>query len=232
MENNIEINYIFKFENHEIMSFDVLIDRQTLFRDRKIKSAPPSWAKLNYHKCPNCPLDEAAHQYCPIGLNLSDIVSEFKDFHAYEKVNVTVSTKERIYSKDTTIQEGLSSLIGIIMVTSGCPFMDYLRPMVRFHLPFATIEETVYRMISMYVMAQYILEKNGKYADWKLGGLDKIYFNIGQVNKHIAKRLSGISGKDANINALSNLDCFASLIPIETGQMIKSMESYFMPYMK
>lgn len=232
MKNRIRISYIFKFDDNKIKSFEVLIDRETLCREEKIKSAPPSWTKLNYHKCPNCPLDDAVHEYCPIAINLSDIVSEFKDFHAYEKVNVTVSTKERIYSKDTTIQEGLSSLIGIIMATSGCPFMDYLRPMVRFHLPFATIEETVYRMISMYVMAQYILEKNGKYADWKLVGLEKIYFNVGHVNKHMAKRLSEMPGKDANVNALSNLDCFASLVPIESAEMIKTIESYLPAYMK
>lgn len=232
MENPIEIGYYFKFTDMDVKHFNLLIDRETLCIDLKLKSAPPEWTKLNNHKCPNCPLDEDSHEYCPIALNLTDVMEQFRDYHAYEKANVTVTTKERTYSKDTTIQDGLGSLIGIIMVTSGCPVMDYLRPLVRFHLPFATIEETVYRTVSMYIQAQYILERNGRYADWKLGGLDKIYFNIGQVNKHIAKRLAEVSGKDANINALASLDCFASLVPIEAGEMIDTIEGYFHAYLK
>lgn len=231
MEDPIEIAYQFEFADGKIKKFNVLLDRQTLCISSKISSAPPSWTRLNHHKCPNCTLDEDTHEYCPIALNLTDIAEEFRDLHAYEKVKVTVTTRERTYSKDTTIQEGLSSLIGIIMVTSGCPVMEYLKPMVRFHLPFAKIEETVYRTVSMYVMAQYILEKNGRYADWKLGGLEKIYFNVSQVNRHFAKRLAETAGKDANINALSNLDCFASLVPIEAEEMINSLEGYFHAYL-
>ena len=34
---------------------------------------------------------------------------------------------------------------GLIMATAGCPWTDRLRPMARFHLPFATEAETVYR---------------------------------------------------------------------------------------
>ena len=232
VEDSFSITYHFKFNDKEIRQYNILLDKKTLCLNSDIRSAPPSWIKLNYHQCPICPLDEGLHKYCPVALNLSDIAEEFKEFHAYEKVNVTVVTKERAYSKDTTIQEGLGSLIGIIMASSGCPVMDYLRPMVRFHLPFASLEETVYRTVSMYVMAQYILELNGRYSDKKLGGLEEIYFNVGQVNKHIAKRLAGVSGKDANINALSNLDCFASLVPLEVGDMVKSIESYLYAYLK
>ena len=54
------------------------------------------------------------------------------------------------------------SLIGIYMVTSGCPIMDKLRPMARFHLPFASTEETIYRAISTYLLGQYFLEQKGK----------------------------------------------------------------------
>lgn len=58
-------------------------------------------------------------------------------------------TEERTYSKDTLLQQGLASLLGIVMTTSGCPVLEPLKPMVRFHLPFATLTETVYRMVSM-----------------------------------------------------------------------------------
>lgn len=232
VEDSFTITYHFKFKDKDVKQFNVLIDKQTLCLNTEIKSTPPVWVQLDCHKCPICPLSEGLNKYCPIALNLCDLAEEFKEFHAYEKVNVTIVTNERTYSKDTTIQEGLGSLIGIIMASSGCPVMDYLRPMVRFHLPFASLEETVFRMVSMYIMAQYILERNGRYPDKKLAGLEEIYFNVGQVNKHIAKRLAEVSGKDANINALSTLDCFASLVPLEVEDMLKSVESSLYAYLK
>ena len=36
--------------------------------------------------------------------------------------------------------------------------MESLKPMVRFHLPFATVEETVFRSVSTYLLSQYLAE--------------------------------------------------------------------------
>ena len=74
---------------------------------------------------------------------------------SHEMVTVTVRTDERTFTKETMIQHGLSPLVGIIMTTGGCPIMEHLKPMVRFHLPFASLEETIFRMVSMYLMVQY-----------------------------------------------------------------------------
>ena len=88
---------------------------------------------------------------------------------------MTVIVKERGYFKIGTLQEGLSPLLGIIMTTSGCPVMEPLKPMVRYHLPFASLEETVFRMVSMFLMAQFIRSQAGKQPEWQLDGLMKIY---------------------------------------------------------
>jgi len=48
------------------------------------------------------------------------------------------------------------------------PIFEKLKPMVRFHLPFASIEETKYRAISMYLLAQYFLYQQGSQPDWDL----------------------------------------------------------------
>jgi len=37
--------------------------------------------------------------------------------------------------------------------------MDPLKPMVRYHLPFASLDETVYRMVSAVLVAQLIREQ-------------------------------------------------------------------------
>ncbi|MEW6067918.1 MAG: hypothetical protein AB1610_06475 [Nitrospirota bacterium] len=232
MGNPIKIVYSFRFENGMIKAFALYLDRHTLNIISEKKSDLPTWTELNYNKCANCSLDEGVNKYCPVAGNLMQINEEFKNFYSYEKVSVTVTTEERIYSKDTSLQEGLSALIGIIMVTSGCPVMEYLKPMVRFHLPFATLEETIFRMTSMYLVSQYLLKQRGKPAEFKLEGLEKIYAEVGQVNRDFSQRLSDAANKDANINALVNLDCFAAMVPIQAEDMFKEIEQYFSAYLK
>ena len=89
-----------------------------------------------------------------------DIIHSFKDSISYEEVEVFITTKARTYMKRTTLQKGLSSLLGIYMVTSGCPTMEKLKPMVRYHLPFATEEETKYR-VSQCIYSPNIFCTNG-----------------------------------------------------------------------
>lgn len=232
MVNPIEIGYSFSFKSGITREVNVALDRQTLDFIPKKRLQPLKWTRLSHNKCRSCSLDEDTNKYCPIARNLSDIAEKFKDFASCERVVVNVTTKERIYSKYTSLQEGLSSLIGIIMVTSGCPTMDYLRPMVRFHLPFATVAETIYRMVATYVMGQFLSQFKGGNADWKLEGLEKIYSEIHEINKDFAHRISEMVRKDANVNAIMNLDCFACLVPLTVEEMIREIELNFQAYMK
>jgi hypothetical protein len=88
--------------------------------------------------------------------------------------------------------------------------MDKLRPMVYTHLPFSSLEETLYRAASMYLLAQYFRAQEGKTPDWKLEDFTKIYEDIATVNQHFTKRILSINPRDASLNALVGLDCFAS----------------------
>ncbi len=232
MENPIAIKYSFLFENGSDKIFDIKLDKQTLALLKEKHPNPPTWTKLAHNKCSNCSLDEASNKYCPVALNLADIAESFKDYFAYENARVTVETDERAYSKDTTIQQGLSALIGIIMTTSGCPVMEQLKPMVRFHLPFATLTETIFRMVSMYLVLQYFMNQDGKAADWRLTGLEKIYAEVGQVNRDFAQRLSEAAKKDANANALVNLDCFATMVPLAAEETLSEIKNYFSAHLK
>lgn len=232
MESQIQFQYVFTFKDKAVKQFTIKLDRETLGFISEKRFDPPAWTRLNHYKCENCMLTEPADRYCPIAINLSDIVEEFKDFFSYENVSVSVKTEDRTYLKNTTIQEGLSSLLGIIMVTSGCPVMEYLKPMVRFHLPFATLTETIFRMISMYFVAQHLLKEDGKTVDWKLDGLKKIYAEVGKVNRGFAQRLSDAAKKDADVNALVNLDCFATMVPLAAKETLKEISLYFSAYLK
>ncbi|MEK7210430.1 MAG: hypothetical protein AAB070_03335 [Candidatus Binatota bacterium] len=205
----ITFHYRFKLDNGLEKNFTIQLDHDTLSVVPAEKRSYPEWTELKFHQCPTCPLNEEQHKHCPIAVNLVDVVEFFRDSISHDKADILVETEARGYAKQTTLQEGVSSIVGIYMVTSGCPTMDKLRPMVRTHLPFATMDETIYRVISMYLLAQYFLLKHGKEADWELKKLVNIYSDIETVNKHFRERLSAINVNDATVNALVNLNCFA-----------------------
>jgi hypothetical protein len=230
MANPFTIEYRYKFKGGLTKTFTLHLDRDTLGLLVERRPDPPVWALLTHQQCQNCPLDVELHPYCPVALNFVEIAEQFRDMVSHEDVAVTVTTEDRTYTKDTTIQQGLSSLIGIIMTTSGCPVLEHLKPMVRFHLPFASLDETVFRMVSMYLVVQYYRNQDGQKAEWTLDGLMRVYGEVGIVNRDFANRLRDAAKKDANINALVNLDCFASMMPLVADDTLKTIKPYFAAY--
>jgi hypothetical protein len=117
--------------------------------------------------------------------------------------------------------------MGIFMVTSGCPILDNLRPMVRFHLPFATALESVYRIISMYLLSQLFRMKKGEEADWSLEKLGELYKEINKVNKGLWKRLSKASNFDAHVNAVIVLNTFGDAVRFSLKKDLEDLAPLF-----
>jgi hypothetical protein len=136
----MEITYSYIFGNHDARQFTIALDRETLRFLQQAQSSDLPWTRLGTHKYGVCTLHEDTHMFCPVVLNLAGIVEVFRDYFSYESVKVTVTMRERVSWKTTSLQEGLTSLLGLIIVTSGCPVMEHLKPMARFHLPFSTLE--------------------------------------------------------------------------------------------
>jgi hypothetical protein len=223
----LAIHYKFSFSNGETREIPLHLEEDTLALLPMGTHAPPAWARLDSHTCKGCPLDPARHPYCPIAVQLGEVMEIFYEHTSYDEVMVEVVDSRRSYLKETSLQEALGSLVGIIMATGGCPVLAPLRPMVRFHLPFATLEETEFRMISMYLFAQYIRLKNGQEPDWTLAGLQAIYDRVRNVNHAFAKRIRAASGSDVGVNAIIILDCFAKAVPSAIRTLTKDYEKYF-----
>ncbi len=167
------INFKYKFTsvNGGEKIINTNLDRKTMSLMLPQRETYPEWTELKYFKCLNCSLDGNLQKYCPIALSIIDLVDIFKNAVSYEEVEVQIETEARNYTRRTSLQSGLSSLMGIYMVTSGCPVMEKLKPMVCHHLPFATPEETLYRVTSMYLLAQFFLYKKGQTAGLGLKGV-------------------------------------------------------------
>lgn len=231
MSASLRIRYAFNLRNGGIKEFDVALDESLRLIPKKRKSYP-EWTKLSHHQCPNCPLKESEHPRCPIAANLVDVVRFFKDSISWEEADIEITTEARQYRKQTTLQRGISSLLGIYMVTSGCPIMDKLKPMVKTHLPFATPQETMYRAISMYLLAQYFLYRRGRKPDWKLAKLLKTYEAIRIVNRKFTERLGSTGIQDASLNAVIRLNVFADLATMALEEKgLDDIERLFQAYL-
>lgn len=229
---DVFILYRFVFPGGKMREFPVRLDGATLGLSGSGKRDLPEWTRLPFARCPNCRLSGNDFSHCPVAVNLVDVIDFFKPELSFEEVDIEIETRERKYVKRAPLHYGLSSLMGIYMVTSGCPVLDRLRPMVKTHLPFATMEETLYRAISMYLVAQYFLLKRGRSPDWEMKNLVDIYLDVGIVNEHFWKRISAVQIQDAAVNAVTHLDCFArftnlSLMEKGLGEIERLFHAYY-----
>ncbi|MBN2407863.1 MAG: hypothetical protein JXJ19_09205 [Elusimicrobia bacterium] len=229
-EETIKYYYTFKFPDGKQYTFTIYLtpDRMGLIRPEGAEM--PGWARLNNFKCENCTFDEAEKEYCPVALNLVDIIHAFKDVISTEVVDVIVRSPEREIYNNVPIQKAISSLMGMCMAISGCPILSKFAPMAKFHLPFATVEETMYRTISNYLLAQYFVMEEGGTPDWKLQGLKTFYNEVETVNRSLCDRVRSASLHDANVNAVVFLDNFAKNITFLIDHVLNNIRPIFKAY--
>jgi hypothetical protein len=232
-EDMLSFDYRFVFDEGKEREFRVKLSKKGLALVVEDKDPSPEWAKLGFHQCEVCPYEAEDNLYCPAALAMYRPIVVFKDYLSYSEAKVYVKAGQREYSSQTTIQRGLSSLFGLLMATSGCPMLEKLRPMARFHLPFSDDDETSYRAISMYLVAQYLRAGQGCETDWELKGLARIYEDVIKVNKGFVERLRQLPIKDASINAIIGLDCFAISINYAlTENMLDDLRDAFTTHLK
>ena len=208
---DIFIHYFFTLEDSTKVDFKLQIGGcDFLLRNETLKKVP-EWAILSFNQCPHCTIDNTVNQYCPLAINIVEIVEKFAKLTSFDYMHVDVVTVDRTISKDTTAQHAISSLIGLVIATSGCPHTAFLKPMARFHLPLSSEEETIYRAGSMYMLAQYYRYHKGKDTDFDMNGLVLLYDKLQVVNTSLAKRLRAAIERDSSVNAVILLDLFAIL---------------------
>lgn len=223
----LSYSYSFGFENGERLAVTVRLDPQRL---AVLEDEPdsPEWTRLDFHQCSNCPLKTSEHPHCPVARHMAKLVTRFKNHSSIEPVTVIVETPERRYEKSVDLQKGLSSLLGIYIAGSGCPHTDFLRPLLKFHLPFASNHETFYRVLSMYLLAQYLRGNKSQDMETTFQQLAAKYKEIRVVNKGLRERLKAIETADANANALMILDCFALDVSFRIDQdLFSDLEKVF-----
>ena len=223
-----QFHYQFQFLNGQIKDYRISLDPDTLSLIPLASIAEaPEWVHLGYKQCRNCPLDLEVHQNCPIAVNIMELVESFKSVFSYHDCTVVCETAERAYSKKTSVMEGLSAIFGVIMATSDCPVMEFLKPMARFHLPFATIEETTVRTASMYLLAQYFKYKNQPGMKFDFKTLEKHYSQVQVVNEGLLARINSVGSEDADKNAIVTLHSLSQFLSMEMDYSLSGLEYIF-----
>lgn len=223
-----EIRYEFLLRDGSQRTFVVRLDAETLADITPIDPASvPRWAMLESSQCDVCPLRAETSPHCPAAARLTPLVRSFSQVLSHERARVRVRFPEREVVKETAVKEGVGSLLGLYMATSGCPVMAALRPMVRFHLPFATRLETIFRAASSYLVGQFLARKDGRAPDWELRGLSETYALISRVNRAFALRLRSAVELDANLNALVQLDVLAKALPESIEEDLSELRFLF-----
>lgn len=225
------ISYKFNLGTHGEEKIDLQLDAQTLELIPSKKQEPPKWTDLIFHQCPHCPLDHNKHTSCPVAANISQVIWRFDKVVSYDDIDLEVTTNARLVSQRTSAQKAISSLLGLLFATSGCPHTNYMKPMARFHLPLATEEDTIFRAAGMYLLAQFFLKRAGEEADLELVGLTEIYKNLHIVNTSIAERIKSIAVTDSSTNAVIILDTFANIMPFVIEDHLDEIRHLFSAYL-
>ena len=209
----VQINLEFNDKTYQIILDDTL--------------EKPHWVSLSHHKCANCPLADT-ERYCPTALAINAFLSHFTEKFSYEKTVIEVETSSRSIVTKSTFQTGIASLLGLVCATSGCPHTKFLRPLARFHLPFANEQETVFRSLSAYLLSEYVTKtQNGITPTLNFDRLNKNYEALSIVNSFLAERLRDGVKRDAALNAVIILDGLALITPENTDGSFIDLENVF-----
>lgn len=218
-------NYQFNFSDGNQKQFHVDFDKHSLRSELQDGTEYPDWAQLEFNQCINCPLTSDDFLYCPLAVNLVPIIYWSKDLDSYDEVDVTITSAEREVRSHTSLQRAISSLLGLLMSSSACPKMKFLRPLARFHLPLATHEETIFRAVSATFLKEYF-DGNLKNND-PLKELKQQYHELQNLNRFIAERIRGAIKRDAAVNAIVLLDVLSKQVSFSIDGSLQQIRYLF-----
>lgn len=228
----IDISYHLGMADGRDERFDIRLHPHTLLPVDPYTGALPEWTRLEWKQCPNCPLNPEDQPHCPLAVRLLPVVSRLGGVRSYQELALEVSIEHRTFTAVTSAQEGISSLVGLLTATSGCPHTAFLKPMARFHLPLASSDETLYRIVSMYALSGFLRMRRGQRIDSSFDELFHRFQSMRVVNRAMAERLKVADEEGSTVNGIILLDYTAQLLPVSLNEEIDQLERLFHGYLE
>lgn len=226
---NIFYKYLFKFPDGKHKEFMVDFNSENLQSELINEDKYPDWTQLEFNQCSNCPLTSEDYLYCPVAVNLVPIIYWCEDLDSYDEIEVVVKSAERDIHASTSLQRAISSLLGLIMSSSACPRMKFLRPLARFHLPLATQEETIVRAVSMTFLKKYFENRTELNGEDILAELKQHYREVQEINRFLANRVRAAIKRDAAVNAIVLLDILSKKVSYSIDDSLEQIRYLFDP---
>jgi hypothetical protein len=224
-DKEIFIEYRFQMEDGKNLNYKINFNRP---REKILNQADyPAWTELSFKQCSNCPLNPQEYSHCPVAIDAKEIILGFKEILSSSVTDVRVTTQEREYFKRCDAPTGLRALIGLVMATSACPTLSKMRGMAYYHLPFASMDEIVFRVTSSYLLGQYYIHQEGGEADWDLRGLKKHYKDVLTLNYDFLQRIQAANEADSNLDVLSTLFSISSILSVRLEQHLQKIRPLF-----
>lgn len=221
------IEYRFALDGHEPeLSYIIATDAN---EDGNMRpETPAKWTRLKNNQCVNCPLDAKEHEFCPAAVDIQNVVEDVGALPAIKKARVRVIAPEREYAKQTSLEEGVRSLMGLLMANSACPILNKLKPMALTHLPFASQREFILRSVSTYLLRQYFLVGDKAKGDWTLKGLIELNKQLQLVNQAMWQRVNSAQQGDANLKALLSFFSMAASVSYSLETQLQKIKPEFL----
>ncbi|MEI8397041.1 MAG: hypothetical protein WCF85_20135 [Rhodospirillaceae bacterium] len=229
----IKITYHLIVKSGQTYEFVLVLDAATALSINKPTAGPAGWTDLTFHQCPHCPLSPAEVKSCPVGLAIESVIVTLGFLVSHEIVELEVTTQERCLRAKVPAQNAISSLLGLTIATSACPHTAFLRPMARFHMPLASLDETVFRVIGTFLIGEFIRAENtGAPINRSLECLIDIYLNLEIMNKALAARINAAGSlNEAGVNGLIILNTYAQFMQMLTNDSLSGIRSLFDAYL-
>jgi hypothetical protein len=138
MAETFTITYRFTLPNNIEEVFDLTFDTETVELVNRPITNLPLWTALDYHQCPHCPLTSDTHSHCPVAVNLILAIERFDRLMSFDRMVVNVISAERQVVRPTSAQEGISSLMGLLIAGSSCPYTHFFNQWPDFTCPLPT----------------------------------------------------------------------------------------------
>lgn len=232
MSDILHFTYRLTAPDFDSEDFPIEVDKQSMTLISASAPPFPFWTDLTYQQCRNCPLDSKQSPQCPVAVNLVPLLDLCGHLVSHKPMTVEVFTDQRTIRGETTAQHIASSILGLIMATSPCPHTEFLKPMARFHLPLADPDETIYRVTTMYLLAQYFRNKDGLPHSLEFGELLALYQNLQIINLHLTQRCKAAISQDAAVNGVILLDLLSKSVSWSIEDGLEEIRHLFDSYRK
>jgi hypothetical protein len=138
---------------------------------------------------------------CPVAVNLAVPIEGMGGRRSGEPARVEISTAAGTFSVKGGVSTIFAPLFKLVMLTSGCPVLDRLRPLAASRLPMIWTRIGLGDLAGNYLVEQSRKERAGGPPDWRLELFAGFLKQVSRVAGALTERVREAGPSDGPVNA-------------------------------